>query len=781
MITIESDLASKHFHMIGVGGMGMAPLAIFLKQAGCRVTGEDDNFHPRVHQMLLGNGVEISNKPDWGSADGIIYSNAIGLNHPGLKSALAQKVPSMRRGEFLAALSKCFKTIAIAGSHGKTTTCGLLIYALTQSGIDFNYILGGLFSEDRLLPGHSNKESLWLVIEVDESDGSIESFVPAICLLVNVDWDHADYYQTKNKCTETFRQLIKRTSEHVFLNRSCELSRGLDLSGIDAAIHTFGENGEAQLTRFSNGTMEVSGSLPSCTLKVPFDEPFNAQNALAALSVVHLLKGKLNDSLLAAFPGLWRRQEVLFEKNGFSVVEDYGHHPTEIRKLFEAFHLKGGSISVVFQPHRYSRTLQFKSEFAEVLSQADRLLMMEVYGAGEDPIPGGTGTDLFNAYSEIAPDRESYFCKDQKAVLEQLAKLKQASGVLLFLGAGNIHNVAAEYVSNLNNNEAISNDEFLSDLKGRLGRDSLLKSNEPLAFKTTLRVGGFADYYAEPASETDLQVLLRKAAKYGVKIHFLGRGSNVVIPDSGVRGLVIRLSKPFFQKIEVMEDGRVRAGAGVRLKELCGFMRKLGVAGFEFLEGIPGNVGGALRMNAGAMGGWVSEVISEVVLMNYRGDISNISVEDLHFGYRHCHELNDAIGLAIVCKTGEASSVQTIQHTMDAYQNSRKESQPRLPSAGCSFKNPEGSAAGKLIDQSGLKGFSVGGAEVSDVHANFIVNRGTATASDVISLINELRKKVYQKTGYELEPEVILFGDKWENYLDSLPKESCTSLPVSQP
>jgi UDP-N-acetylmuramate--alanine ligase len=166
--------------------------------------------------------------------------------------------------------------------------------------------------------------------------------------------------------------------------------------------------------------------------------------------------------------------------------------------------------------------------------------------------------------------------------------------------------------------------------------------------------------------------------------------------------------------------------------------------------------------------------------MNYRGDISNISEEDLHFGYRHCMELSDAIGLAIVCKTGDASTIQTIQHTMDAYQSSRKESQPRLPSAGCSFKNPEGSAAGRLIDQSGLKGFSVGGAEVSDVHANFIVNRGTATASDVMTLINELRKKVYQKTGYELEPEVILFGDKWENYLDQLPKRSCTSLPVTQ-
>jgi UDP-N-acetylenolpyruvoylglucosamine reductase len=121
-----------------------------------------------------------------------------------------------------------------------------------------------------------------------------------------------------------------------------------------------------------------------------------------------------------------------------------------------------------------------------------------------------------------------------------------------------------------------------------------------------------------------------------------------------------------------------------------------------------------------------------------------------------------------------------IQHTMDAYQNSRKESQPRLPSAGCSFKNPHGSTAGLLIDQSGLKGFSVEGAKVSDIHANFIVNTGNATASDIISLFNILRKRVYQKTGYELEPEVILFGDHWKNYLDPLEKEPCTTQPLSQ-
>ena len=768
------------FHMVGVGGMGMAPLALFLKKTGCPVTGEDDNFHPRVHEMLLNNGIEISHKPNFSKPNRIIYSNAIGLGHPSLKEAKAQGLSLIRRGEFLAELSGRYRTIAVAGSHGKTTTCGLLIHALSQAGFPCNYILGGLFSGDVLLPGNADPESPWLVIEVDESDGSIQSFKPAISLIVNVDWDHADYYRTKRECVQMFQALIERTIEQVFVNGSCELSAELDLSKTCASVRTFGSGDFLQLLKFEDRVMTMRSEAEHLLLDVPFDEPFNAFNALAALHVVKFLVGKLESSLLEKFPGLWRRQEVIYEEEGFSIIEDYGHHPTEIKRLFEALEHKAGPLTVVFQPHRFSRTLQFKCEFAQVLSEADRAVIMEVYGAGESEIEGGTGTDLFEAYADVSPHKDSYFCEDGEAVLEQLAQLKLNRGVLLFLGAGDIQNVAAEYVKTRSSRNSKPNTDFATEIMSVLSSESRFALNEPLASKTTLRVGGSANYYAEPASETDLQELLRAAKTHSIAVHFLGRGSNLVVPDTGVQGLVIRLSKPFFQQIEVLEDGRVRAGAGVRLKELCGFMRKREIAGFEFLEGIPGNVGGALRMNAGAMGGWISEVVSETILMNYHGDISIVPFEELHFDYRHCRELDDKIGLGVIFKVGRDSSIDDVQHTMDAYQNSRKESQPRLPSAGCSFKNPAGSAAGKLIDQSGLKGYSVGDAEVSDVHANFIVNRGKATAKDVITLVNDLRKKVYQKTGYELEPEVILFGDKWQNYLDPLPTESNRSLPVSQ-
>jgi UDP-N-acetylmuramate--alanine ligase len=779
MINKETDLNKMHFHMLGVGGMGMAPLAIFLKQAGCRVTGDDDNFHPRVHQLLLSNGIELSHKVDYQAIDGVIYSNALGGGHPSLKTAVSNGVKIMRRGEFLAKLSKRFRTVAVAGSHGKSTTCAMLIHALKHSDFPCNYILGGLFSADVQLPAHHSKESPWLVIEVDESDGSIKSFKPTVSLLVNVDWDHADFYETKKKCISTFQKIINRTKLAVFINKECQNSRDFSFEKTKALVHNFGEGGETRLLEFKAGSMVLGGSFPKRSVAVPFKEPFNVQNALAALSVVHFLTSDISSDCLKTFPGLWRRQEILYEAGDFMVLEDYGHHPTEIDKLFEAMQLREGPIIVVFQPHRFSRTLQFKYEFAEVLSQVDQLIVMEVYGAGEAPIMGGTGTDLFEVYSEIAPHRESFFCEDGLAVLKRLKIINPRKGLLLFLGAGNIHDVAATYVATIESAAKSLISGFFNSATLRISEGTVLRENEPLAQKTTLRVGGDAEFYAEPANETDLQILLREAAKFSLQVNFLGRGSNLIVPDSGVRGLVIRLSQPFFQQIELMQDGRVRAAAGVRLKELCGFMRKNAVAGFEFLEGIPGNVGGALRMNAGAMGGWMSDVVSEVVLMNYHGDVFTLPVEELHFGYRHCRELLDTIGLAVIFQSGNVSSLESIQHTMDAYQTSRKESQPRQPSAGCSFKNPEGSAAGMLIDQSGLKGLRVGGAEVSDVHANFIINRGDATASDVISLINELRNQVYQKKGYVLEPEVILFGDSWKDYLIPLTKEPCTSQSVS--
>ena len=170
-------------------------------------------------------------------------------------------------------------------------------------------------------------------------------------------------------------------------------------------------------------------------------------------------------------------------------------------------------------------------------------------------------------------------------------------------------------------------------------------------------------------------------------------------------------------------------------------------------------------MNAGAMGGWMFDVVEEVRLVTLSGEIRTVKKSEMHVAYRHCAELHDAIALGAVLKPAAAADVSAVSRQIDVYRRKRQESQPREPSAGCIFKNPEGSSAGRLIDLSGLKGERVGDAEVSPVHANFIVNRGAATSADLIELVRRVRAKVRQAHGIELEPEVLLYGKNWSDFL----------------
>jgi UDP-N-acetylenolpyruvoylglucosamine reductase len=307
--------------------------------------------------------------------------------------------------------------------------------------------------------------------------------------------------------------------------------------------------------------------------------------------------------------------------------------------------------------------------------------------------------------------------------------------------------------------------EFVAAVRPRLAPEAKLVEREMLGPKTTMRVGGPARVYAEPVGPDDLRHLLLEVNRRGLPVLLLGRGSNLIVPDDGVDGLVINLSHAHWQRFEPQADGRVWAGAGLRLKNLCGLALKAGLQGFEFLEGIPGSVGGALRMNAGAMGGWMFDVVDEVHLMTWTGELRVMAKATMHFDYRHCADLEQAIALGAFLRPAAHADTAEIRRQVEAYQKKRVESQPREPSAGCIFKNPPGNSAGRLIDESGLKGARVGDAEVSAVHANFIVNRGDATSADIIGLVRQIRARVQEVKGVDLQPEVMLYGRDWRDVL----------------
>lgn len=296
-----------------------------------------------------------------------------------------------------------------------------------------------------------------------------------------------------------------------------------------------------------------------------------------------------------------------------------------------------------------------------------------------------------------------------------------------------------------------------AELRDSVSSATVVRCHEPLAKRTTLRVGGPADVYVEPASEPDLAAVVRACRARQAPFFVLGRGSNLLVKDSGYRGVVISLGQACFSVITVAED-RLCCGAGARLKAVALEARRHGLAGLEFLEGIPGSVGGALCMNAGAMGGATFDVVESLRLMNFDGIARECPATEAPAAYRNCPTLKTHIALSAWLR-GWPDSPDRIEERMNQYSRKRWQSQPAAPSAGCAFKNPASIAAGRLIDDLGLKGLHVGGASVSREHGNFIINDGAATARDILDLIALVRQRVRTERGIELETEVEIIGE----------------------
>jgi UDP-N-acetylenolpyruvoylglucosamine reductase len=286
---------------------------------------------------------------------------------------------------------------------------------------------------------------------------------------------------------------------------------------------------------------------------------------------------------------------------------------------------------------------------------------------------------------------------------------------------------------------------------------TLIRRDEPLAKRTTLRVGGPADFYLEPANEKDLAGILKSCRKRKTPFFILGRGSNLLVRDGGFRGVVICLCQPAFAKIEITGD-KLRGGAGAKLKNVAVEARRHGLSGVEFLAGIPGSLGGALRMNAGAMGGQTFDVVESVRLMDFDGNVCELPPREMEVAYRGCAMLRERVALAAIFKC-HAAPPDDIERRMKTFSERRWESQPAAPSAGCIFKNPATIPAGKLVEELGLKGKRVGGAVVSAEHGNFIINEGAATAKDVLELIEILKAKAKAERGIELQTEVEIIGE----------------------
>ena len=283
--------------------------------------------------------------------------------------------------------------------------------------------------------------------------------------------------------------------------------------------------------------------------------------------------------------------------------------------------------------------------------------------------------------------------------------------------------------------------------------------NEPMSKHTSFKIGGPADVIALPANEEELQALLKRAKDNGIPVTLIGNGSNLLVRDKGIRGLVIKLGN-MLCKIEA-EGERLSFGSGVSLAMASRKAADLELTGMEFAVGIPGSIGGAVYMNAGAYDGEMSKVVESVRVIDTNGDLMLLKAEQLEFAYRKTKLQKSGLIVTEVNLKLEPGCKDDITSKMADFSHRRISKQPlELPSAGSMFKRPVGYFAGTIIEQTGLKGYTVGGAQVSEKHAGFVVNVGGATAADVLQLIKDVQDKVFSAHGVQLEPEVLVLGEE---------------------
>jgi UDP-N-acetylmuramate--L-alanine ligase/UDP-N-acetylenolpyruvoylglucosamine reductase len=744
-------------HLIGVAGSGMSGIAALLLELGHDVSGSDKVKSWEVDRLQrLGLRFRAEHRAeDAKDAELVIYSSAIRETNPIRAAAVAADQPLVRRAEALAAIMSGKRGIVIGGMHGKTTTSAMAAHVLREGGTHPSHYVG---AEIPLLGSnaHWDPRGEYFVAEGDESDGTIRLFKPEHSLILNIEEEHLDFYKDLAAIEAVFSQLLDQTSGSVFYcgddahaARICRqhsnpisfgFSEGADYRGTDLDLRDFA----SVFCVYRRGD-----KLGEAVLNVPGRHNVsNALGVIALASEIGIPFEKIVTSL-GRFQHARRRFEIKYQSERFLLVDDYAHHPTEISATLATARAAGRKrVLTMFQPHRYSRTKALKREFGRAFDHAERVVITDIYAASEKPLPGITGQTIADEIASHGHRGVSY--QPQLArVHYDIGNMIAAGDLILSLGAGNIHEQLSALAADL---------VIAEKLKAIVGEEGDVRLYEPLAKHTTLRVGGPAQFWVEPRTEATFAELIRFCRHENLPLFVIGRGSNLLVRDGGIRGVVVHPCGGDFDKIEV-SGNEITAGVGAKLKQIAYAGKAAGLGGLEWMEGIPGAVGGGLRMNAGAMGAQTFENVVRVRYLDAEGNAHEKTPAEMDVHYRHVATLERNYAVNAVFK-GTPAAAEEIERRLDESQEKRRTTQPAAKSAGCIFKNPATIPAGKLVDELGLKNTSVGKARVSEVHGNFIVNDGGASAAEVLQLIAQIQEMARKKRGIELETEVQIVGDE---------------------
>jgi len=743
-------------HLIGVAGSGMSGLAALLLELGHEVSGSDKLTSQETDRLQrLGLRFHGEHKAEHAKdAELIVFSSAIKIDNPILASAREAAKPAVRRAEALAAVMRGKRGIVVAGMHGKTTTSAMTAHVLREGGLHPSHYVG---AEIPILGtnAHWDSRGEWFVAEGDESDGTIALFHPEHTLILNIEEEHLDFYADLAAIEKTFARLMHQTTGTIFYSiddqnaarvcGSCErcicygLSERADYRGADIRLQDF-----ASIFRVYRGDKELGEAI----LNVPGQH--NVHNAIGVIALATELGvpfPKIAASL-RKFQHARRRFEIKYQSERFLLVDDYGHHPTEILATLKTAKSIGRKrILTMFQPHRYSRTKALRKDFGRAFDDADRVFVTDVYGSNEARMAGVSGQMIVDEMIAHGHRAVSYQPR-LDWVHRDVGNAIDSGDLILSLGAGNIHEQLSILAADL---------VIAERLKAIVGEQGDVRLYEPLSKHTTLRVGGPAQFWVEPRNENAFAELIRFCRRENLPLFVIGRGSNLLVRDGGIRGVVAHPCGGDFDKIDI-NGTEITAGVGAKLKEIAYAARGADLGGLEWMEGIPGAVGGALRMNAGAMGAQTFEKVVSVRYLDGQGTTHMKARNEMDVHYRHVPELATNYAVSATFR-GQAASRDEIDRRLEESQTKRRTSQPIAKSAGCIFKNPDNIPAGKLVDELGLKNRGVGKARVSEVHGNFIVNDGGATAAEMLELIDEIKATARAKRGVELQTEVQIVGE----------------------
>jgi UDP-N-acetylmuramate--alanine ligase len=747
-----------HIHLIGVAGSGMSGLALLLLGMGHKVSGSDRVTTAETERMQ-GVGLNFSSPHSAAAvkgADIVVYSSAIKSDNPAYSAATKAKIPLLRRAECLAAILHTKKGIVISGTHGKTTTSAMTAHVLREAGQKPSHYVG---AEIPILGANAkwSQDGEHMVAEGDESDGTLTLYHPEHTVILNIEAEHLDFYKDLAQIKQVFSQLADQTTGKLVFcaddpvaNEVCAGRENAVSYGWEDADYTATDirdlKGSSAFTVKKKGVV-----LGDVELGIPGNH--NILNALAAIALADSCGAEFSHvaRALATFAGAKRRFETKYLSASYRIIDDYGHHPTELAATLQtARSLKSKRVIVLFQPHRYSRTKALADDFGKVLQAADLVFITDVYAASEKPLKGITGQTLVDAMKAHGEVPATYL-PDLETAHHALGHALQPGDLLITLGAGNVHEAGTRLATDLKTLEEMRALMPPGEIDGKL--------YEPMSRHTTLLVGGPAQFWIEPHSFYGFAFLVDYCRERGIPVRVVGRGSNLLVRDGGIRGAVIHPTGGVFSEVTVGTRNEVTAGAGVRLKKLASIAGGSSIGGFEWMEGIPGNVGGALRMNAGAMGIETFDQVVRVTFLDEDGVIRTREREEIVSQYRNVAELRRNFALQAVFK-GKSDSAENIKERWDASREKRKTSQPIAASAGCTFRNPEFIPAGRVIDSLGLKGTVCGQAAVSEVHGNFVVNQGGASALEILTLIEFIQDKAREERNVELETEIKILGEE---------------------